>query len=246
MNTNTTLADLETALDQKRSERQQSRPAPITPPSHDQLKAEHTKLQIPILQIINLGADFVGKMLVKFNIGRDHRDIPSGVKEFVHTMGSVGRMAANLEKGAEVAGEEVTEKNRFPGRKHDTALGILGGKRVDLLQIAAMTSLEKTGLTLRDVNVQRSSSGSYVVVFVYTRQPFADGIHFKHCDEKLARELEVRFSKATSRETTTFWNPDKSVTVNVGPYWAGKAEKVLVVAEDNGVPVLKIEEVTKQ
>ncbi|GEM_PF-3204381 len=241
---NTSLTDLEKALN-ARPERNPNRPAPIVPPSHEELKAKAAELQIPILDAINLGADFVGKVLVKFNIGRDPRDIPTGVKEFVHTMGSTGRMAANLQKAAEVGGEELTDKNRFPGRKHDTALGILGGKRVDLVRVSAMTSLEKSGLPLRDVNVQRSGSGAYVVVFVYTRNPFADGKHFNHCDEKLAHKLEARFSQATSRETTTFWNPDKSVTVNVGPYWAGRAEKELVVSENAGTSILKIEELTK-
>ena len=134
----------------------------------------------------------------------------------------------------------------MPGRTHDTALGVLGGKRVDRVQITGMTSLEKAGLSLRDVNVQRTGSGCYTLVFVYTRVPFTDGKHFVHCPEKRARELETIFSSEVSREVTTFWNPDKSVTVNAGPYWKGPAEKEIVVAKEGDATVLKIEEVAKK
>lgn len=217
-----------------------------TPLSHEELRAKAAELQIPVLGFVNLGADFVGKVLVKFNVGK-FENVPKGVKEKKQTMNSTARMAKNIEKAVQVGGKELADKNRIPGRTHDTALGILGKKKVERLQIAAMTSLEKAGLVLRDVQTQRSGSGAYVVVFVYTRQPFADGKHFQHCAEKLARELEARFSRATSRETTTFWNLDKSVTVNVGPYWSGPAERELVVADDGaGHKTLKVEEVTKQ
>ena len=242
--TPTTIAEISAALDEKRSQRQ-DRPAPIQPLSHEELRAKAATLQIPILGFFNLGPDFVGKLLVKFNIGHDPRNTPEGVREFKHTMGSAARMAANLKKAVEVAGEGIDDKGRIPGRTYDTALGILGAKKVQRIRVAAMPELAKTGLTLRDVNVQRSGSGAFIVVFVYTRNPFADGKHFLHCEEPLARQLEARFSRGVSRETTSFYNPDKSVTVNVGPYWDGPAEKEIVIAKDGDNTVLKIEEVTK-
>ncbi len=227
------LRDLETAL------RDSSiRPTPIQPKTWEQLETERTRVQIPTLPFISLGEECVSRVLVKFNVGGNFQNVPLGVKERKPTMNSTARMAANIQKAVEVGGEELTDKNRIPGRTHDTAIGLLGGKNVKLLRVGAMPSLQKAGLKLTDVNCQRSGGGNYIVAFEYNRT--APEQTFPHCEERLAKELEARFSKATSQMTTIFWNPNKTVTVNVGPYCAARAEKVLVVSDNAGVPALRL------
>ncbi len=241
MKTDPSVAELETALDSKPTTQH---PAPLKPQRPEDLRQKSKQVEIPTLEFISLGEAFVSKILVKFNVGDNFQNVPRGVKERTQTMSSTDRMAANLKLAVEVGGKELTEQNRLPGRVHDTALGVLGGKNIKLLQIGAMPDLCGAGLSLSDVSCQRTGAGNYVVVFEYTRT--APEKPFAHCSEELARRLEVGFSKSTNVMTTIFWNPNKSVTINVGLDCQAIPSKVLVVREHNGTPALKVEDTLRK
>ena len=235
----TSIAELEAALN-ARPENQTD--GPLVPVPHDELLAKRVK--IPIWDAISLAVNAepvtVTKALIKFSVGQDRANIPAGVLDFERKMEQKDRMEANLAKAIETGRPENAEERRLPNRKHDTALALLGGQTVSHIQVP-LQMFSTVGLELRDVNVQRGGKGEWVVVFLYTRVPFADGKHFPHCEETRARELEAQFSKDTQVNAGIFLNPNGALVMNVGWYENAQPENVLAIDNSMGYPRLMVD-----
>jgi len=123
-----------------------ARTAPAPKPANEQKPAPVGKLEIPVLDEIRIYHPYTGRVSVKFNVG-DFGGVPKGISEFKHQMDAEARLKANLAL-ARTIDPTLADQNRVPGRKHDTALGVLGGKKVKLVRPSFMLELKNAARSL--------------------------------------------------------------------------------------------------